>query len=167
MELDQTHLNMETVESRNIKVTQRLATDADTEFARKVHHAAYHDVIVRQFGNFDEKMQDDFFAKSWKPGIDEILMSEDSEAGYCSIERSENAIIFHELVLLPEYQGKGIGSKVLQEVMEEAKTKNIPIKLEVLKENQAQHLYRKLGFKDTGSTDTHIEMEFNPTEKTI
>jgi len=153
-----------TIENMEAKVTKRMAIEADIEFARKTHHRAYHDVIVRQFGNFDEKMQDDFFAKSWKPETHQILMSGGSEVGYCYIEYFPDHIFAHELVLLPEFQGKGIGSKMLSKVIEEAKAKNIPIKLQVLKENQAQHLYRKLGFKDTGTTDTHIEMEFNPSE---
>ncbi len=145
------------------EITKRIATEADTEFARKTHHAAYHDVVVRQFGNFDEKVQDDFFAESWKSKTHEILLNGNSETGYCSVEQLSDYIVVHELVLLPEFQRKGIGSKILREVMEEAKAKNIPVKLQVLKENQAQHLYRKLGFKDTGSTDTHIQMEFSPT----
>lgn len=152
------------IENMEAQITRRIATEADTEFARKTHHAAYHDVIVRQFGNFDEKMQDDFFAKSWKPETHEILLSDGAEAGYCFIEHFPDHIFAHELVLSLEFQGKGIGSNLLKEVIEEAKAKNIPVKLQVLKENQAQHLYRKLGFKDTGITDTHIEMEFNPSE---
>lgn len=150
------------VENMGAQITKRIATETDTEFARKTHHEAYHDVIVRQFGNFDEKTQDDFFAKSWKPETHEILLSDGEEAGYCSVERFPGHIFVHELVLSPGFQGKGIGSKFLQELLEEAKGENIPVRLQVLKENQAQHLYRKLGFKDTVITDTHIQMEFNP-----
>jgi len=47
--------------SMEIVFSKRPATTADTEFARFTHHAAYHDVVVRQFGNFDERMQDNFF----------------------------------------------------------------------------------------------------------
>lgn len=145
-----------------IKISKRQATNADTEFARSTHHAAYHDVIIRQFGNFDEKMQDDFFAKSWKPETHEILINNATDIGYYSVERSPEIIFLSELVLLPSTQGKGIGTKILEELVQESKAKNIPVKLQVLKENQAQHLYRKLGFKDTGITDTHIQMEFLP-----
>lgn len=33
----------------------RVATEEDIEFARKVHHEAYHDTVVAQFGTWDEK----------------------------------------------------------------------------------------------------------------
>jgi ribosomal protein S18 acetylase RimI-like enzyme len=155
---------MEKREYKEAQVIRRAATEADVEFARKTHHAAYRDVIVQQFGNFDEKVQDEFFAKSWNPQTHEVLVSGDSEIGYCSIEHFPDHIFAHELVLLPEFQGKGIGTKILQELLEEAKAKNIPIRLQVLKENQAQHLYRRLGFKDVGSIDTHFLMEFDPSK---
>ena len=156
---------MEKVEKMENQITRRAATENDTEFARRTHHAAYHDVIVRQFGSFDEKAQDEFFAKGWNPETHEVLLRGNSEVGYCSIERFPDHILAHELVLSPEFQGRGIGSKILGELLDEARAKHIPIKLQVLKENREQYLYRKLGFKDAGSTDTHIEMEFNPDKE--
>lgn len=150
----------QTIKNMDNKITKRIATEADTEFARRTHHAAYHDVIVRQFGGFDEKIQDDFFAKSWTPENHEIVLDDGLQVGYCSIERLPDRIAIHELVLLPAFQGKGIGSKILREVLEEAKARSVPVRLQVLKENQAQHLYRTLGFKDSGFDDTHIQMEY-------
>lgn len=145
------------------RLEKRKADESDTDFARKIHHAAYHDVVVKQFGNFDEKKQDDFFAKSWQPSKSEIILVDGKDAGYCSIERFSDHIFVEQLAIDPTYQGKGIGTQVLQEVMEEAKAKNLPIKLQVLKENMAQNLYRKLGFREVEQTPTHIRMELDPT----
>ena len=47
------------------RLTLRLATDADKAFARHVHHQAYHDVIVRQFGEWNEAEQDAYFDSTW------------------------------------------------------------------------------------------------------
>jgi ribosomal protein S18 acetylase RimI-like enzyme len=153
---------------KEITISRRQATDADTEFARTTHHAALRDLIVRQFGNFDEKMQDEFFAKSWKPETHEIIVNDDINVGYCCITHSPDHIFLSELILLPSAQGKGIGTKIINELIEESKAKNIPITLQVLKENQAQQLYRKMGFKDTETTSKHIQMEFSPSQtKTI
>lgn len=80
------------------------------------------------------------------------------------MDESEDFITLHELVLLPEFQGQGIGSKILSEAMEIAKSKNIPARLQVLKENKAAELYRRMGFKQIGETETHFEMEYNPAE---
>ncbi len=39
-----------------------------------------------------------------------------------------------------------------------------PTRLQVLKENKAAELYRRMGFKQIGETETHFEMEYNPSE---
>lgn len=147
-----------------LELNRRPAQEEDTEFARQAHHHAYHDVVVRQFGNWDEKAQDDFFNSAWKGSKHEIIYTNGKPCGYFSMDESDDSITLHELVLLPEFQGQGIGSKILNEVIEIAKAKNIPARLQVLKENKAAELYRKLGFKQTGETETHFQMEYNPTE---
>jgi hypothetical protein len=46
-----------------MQITKRPAENFDTEFVRHVHHLAYRDVVIRQYGAWDEKVQDEFFAK--------------------------------------------------------------------------------------------------------
>lgn len=72
------------------KITKRYATNDDREFARNAHHKAYHDVVVKQFGSWDEKLQDGFFDRAWKPETHEIIYFEGSPAGYCSFEYLSN-----------------------------------------------------------------------------
>lgn len=50
-----------------MKLEMRAAQEGDMEFARLAHHAAYRDVVERQFGPWDEASQDDFFAADWDP----------------------------------------------------------------------------------------------------
>ena len=40
---------------------RRTATSSDTEFARTTHHEAYRAVVSRQFGAWDETLQDRLF----------------------------------------------------------------------------------------------------------
>ncbi len=147
------------------KITRRAATAEDTDFARRVHHEGYHDTVVRQFGEWDEAMQDEFFDNAWNADPHEVMMSDERDCGYCAIERHSDHIFLHELVVSNEFQRQGIGSKVLRELIDEAKSKGIPVKLQVLRENvDARRLYTKLGFKDTETTDMHYMMEYNPAD---
>lgn len=147
-------------------LSRRSALPTDTEFARRVHHSAYHDVIVRQFGSWDEKRQNAFFENDWSDGETfQILLSDDVPCGYYKGEDFTDRIVPYELVLLPEFQGKGIGTKILSEVIERAVSRNVPVKIRALRENRALNLYRKLGFRDVSSDDTHIELEFDPSHR--
>lgn len=62
--------------------------------------------------------------------------------------------------ILPEYQGKGIGTQILTHVLEE--NKNVRIYLKTYKENPARKLYQRAGFKKYDETDTHWLMEIIP-----
>jgi ribosomal protein S18 acetylase RimI-like enzyme len=145
-----------------MNITLRPATKNDTDFARSVHHRAYRDVVVTQFGDWDENTQDKFFATGWaKPGH-EIVMVDNVPCGYVRYEKTPAEIKAYELVLLPEFQGRGIGSALLKMVLAEGAAKNVPIALQVLRENRASKLYSRLGFKDVSQTDTHILMKWTP-----
>ncbi len=145
-------------------VTFRDATIGDTLFARGVHKQAYFDVITRQFGTWDDALQAKLFDANWNnPGF-EIIYSGTDPCGYCRIAHLDTEIRAYELVLLPEFQGRGIGSFILRKTQEEARAQRLSVFLEVLKLNQAINLYTRLGFQQTGETDTHIQMAWHPTD---
>ena len=94
----------------------------------------------------------------------EIILCDGVPCGYSSSEETDDLITFNELVILPEFQGCGIGTRVLNEKIEKAKIKKIPARLQVLKANKAIDLYQRLGAEIIGETDTHLKMEFNPNK---
>lgn len=143
-------------------IARRKVTDADKDFARTVHHRAYHDVVVRQLGVWDEARQDNYFEKNWNEDPMEILECDGVPCGWLVLKDHEDYLELGEILLLPEFQGQGLGTRILREVIQAAKTRNIPIRLRVLHENEAVNLYRRLGFVETGKSATHFEMELKP-----
>jgi GNAT superfamily N-acetyltransferase len=143
-----------------MNVTTRPATEADTDFARDVHHQAYRDVVTRQYGRWELAEQDQFFAKAWRPKTHAIVVADDQPCGYVSIDDRVDAIIVRELVILPSFQSRGIGTAILRETMERARGRGIPVHLGTHDQNRAQELYRRLGFREIDRTPTHILMEW-------
>jgi GNAT superfamily N-acetyltransferase len=142
-----------------MKITRRAATELDTEFARLVHHRAYRDVVERQFGGWNEHDQDRFFAGDWRDAQFEIILADSVPCGYTCIEERAHDVHVRELVLLPEFQGQGIGTSILREVLECARARRVPVHLGTFHQNRALNLYRRLGFSETGRTDTHVVLE--------
>ena len=95
-----------------MNVVRRPATTEDTEFARRVHHAAYRDVAERQFGPWDDGVQDRFFDADWRDAQHEIVLVDGTPCGYVSIEERDADIHVRELVLAPDFQGRGIGTTI-------------------------------------------------------
>ncbi len=132
----------------------------DFEFGKTVHHSAYREVVSRQFGSWDELIQDGFFKEGWNRGPHKIILVGVIPVGIYSLAEHPDHLFFSEIQILPEYQGNGLGTKILKEQIQYAKSLGLPLRLQVLRENKAQELYLRLGFTVTGTTDTHIKMEW-------
>jgi len=148
-------------------LTLKTATGADKEFARTVHHRAYRDVVVRQFGEWNNEEQDMYFESTWSKYDSQIILLNQQPVGYWSVEYSPLEIHLHQFLLLPEYQGKRIGSHLLRWLISQSVSRNIPIRLRVFRESDAYRLYAKMGFMATSTSEEHIVMEFVPTQLKI
>jgi ribosomal protein S18 acetylase RimI-like enzyme len=145
-----------------MNVTRRPATGTDTSFAREAHHGAYREAVERQFGAWDEAKQDHFFARDWADAEFEMIEVDGVTAGYACIEERDADFHVREIVIHPDFQGRGIGSAVLRETQEHARAKGVPVRLGTFLTNRAAELYRRLGFRETGRTETHVLMEWRP-----
>jgi ribosomal protein S18 acetylase RimI-like enzyme len=143
-------------------ISLRDATEKDTEFARVTHHTAYRDVIIKQFGSWDDKLQDKFFYVNWNnPGF-KIINLNGNPCGYTRIEYLPNQVEGHELVISPDCQSRGIGTFILHNLIEEARKRDVPAKLQVFTQNRAIELYNRMGFSEIDRNDNHIIMEWRP-----
>jgi ribosomal protein S18 acetylase RimI-like enzyme len=142
-------------------LSKRQATEADREFVQAVHHRAYRDVVERQYGRWDETAQEKYFETAWIAVAHEIILCDNLACGYCSIEFLADEVFVQELVIDPEFQGRGIGTRIMEEVIAEAVARGIPVRLQTHIVNRAAELYRRLGFRERVRTSTHIVMEWS------
>jgi ribosomal protein S18 acetylase RimI-like enzyme len=145
-----------------VRLQRRLASPADAEFGRNVHHQAYRDVVERQFGAWNVAAQDAYFRDSWGAAPHEIVECDGVPVGYVCVEDRSDLVHVRELVLLPEFQNRGIGTAVLRELLAHAEGRGVPVQLGTLHANRAAALYRRLGFREIGRTQTHILFEWLP-----
>jgi ribosomal protein S18 acetylase RimI-like enzyme len=145
-----------------MEISRRWATEADRELARRVHHEAYRDVVERQFGRWVEAEQNRFFERGWADARHEIVLCDGEPCGYVCVEERAEDVHVRELVILPRFQGRGIGTALLGEAIERARGRGRPVRLGTFHVNRAAELYRRLGFRETARTRTHILMEWRP-----
>ncbi len=95
-----------------------------------------------------------------------VINSGGIDVGIMTMTVATDCVKVHQLFLLPEHQGKGIGGKCMSLILEEARQLDLPVRLRVMKANpRALAFYRRLGFTRTGETDTHDLMEKHPQRK--
>ncbi len=135
-----------------------LKTD-DKEFLRDLNERCYKDVVIRQFGEWDLELQRDFFEKKWTSELFTAISTQDGDVGVLSVWKEADCLRLSEILVDPAFQHLGIGTTVVKAVLKDAKSKGLPVRLQVLHENMAKQLYLRLGFVKYGETDTHILME--------
>jgi N-acetylglutamate synthase-like GNAT family acetyltransferase len=67
-----------------------------------------------------------------------------------------------QLQISPQFQGKGVGGKVLTLVKEKAKKLHLPLTLNVLLANPVISLYLRNGFTVTGQNQLEYQMRCDP-----
>lgn len=86
-----------------------------------------------------------------------IIMDTDKKIGFYNGEVLENGNYeVGNICIIPEYQGKGIGTKLLKEKLDENKDRDIEI--QYFKQNPVGALYEKLGFIPSGEIQFYIQM---------
>lgn len=144
-----------------MELTLRPARPSDTEFARGVHHRAYREVVERQFGPWVEEEQDRFFERGWGLAAFDVVLCAGVPCGYLCVEDREGDVHVREIALLPEFQGREIGSSLPRDVIERARRRGVPVRLGTFEKNRAAALYRRLGFRETGRAGAHILLEWD------
>lgn len=136
----------------------RPSTALDTPFLRGLHHVAYRDVVLRQFGAWEEEAQDFWFERSLGEADFRVIMRGSLPVGALGTKDEASRINIVELQVLPEWQNQGIGTFALGTELSRARLAGRPVELRVLKENHARRLYERHGFHVTGESETHYLM---------
>ncbi|ACA17876.1 GCN5-related N-acetyltransferase [Methylobacterium sp. 4-46] len=73
------------------------------------------------------------------------------------------ALTVVDVALLPPWQGRGLGTRLLGEVMAEAARLGLPVHLTVAQGNAgARRLYARLGFRPIAQTDLTLDLAWSP-----
>ena len=80
--------------------------------------------------------------------------------GRLYVARWEREIRIMDIALLPEHRGSGIGTKLLRELEEEARTAGKSLTIHVERFNPALGLYQRLGFQQIEDKGVYLLMEW-------
>ena len=92
-----------------------------------------------------------------------IILDDSKPIGVTTFYKKDGTYIMGLIMIHPDYQGTGIGTKIINEYINIAKNDRSKIITKTYKENPALKLYKKLGFKryDEDKTHIHLSMDFN------
>ena len=111
---------------------------------------------VEKTHDWDETLFDKYF----EPEKVSIIQVNGIDIGMFKVEYFEDYIYLADIQISEGYQGKGIGSTIIQTLIKKSQKTNLPIRLKVLKVNPARHLYEKLGFQLSEEQNYSVVLEY-------
>jgi len=91
-----------------------------------------------------------------------VILLDNQPIGRLSVARWPEQILLIDIALLPEHRGDGIGSRLIQALLDEADPSGKPVRLHVEKFNRARRLYERLGFSIVVDRGVYWFMERAP-----
>jgi len=134
--------------SDSLVVRLRPAVTDDLSFVFKVKQEALRESIAKTWG-WDDAWQEQYHVEHFDPRSYQIIMLNGEDIGCISIDERVDELHLAVLELLPAFPNHGIGTGLIQDLIDRAKFENKSVMLEVLKVNKrAKTLYKRLGFVD-------------------
>lgn len=154
-----------------MKPVLRPSSPADQEFLFKLYadtrlaevsafgwNAAQQEAFLRMQFNAQQRWYETAYA-----GAEQyIVMLEGQPSGRLLFQRAKPAATLVDISLLSQYRGHGLGTILLQDLLDQCRASLLPLRLQVLKTNPAQRLYARLGFHRTGEDQLYLHMEWQP-----
>jgi ribosomal protein S18 acetylase RimI-like enzyme len=143
-------------------IALRPARAADRDFLWSVQWRGLGRYVTAVFGT-DEVQQRAFFDEHHDPARSQVVVVDGVDAGVLAWWPRDDHWYLGTIGLLPDFQGRGIGGRLIGRLLADADTAGVPVRLQVLRSNdRARVLYERLGFRVAGATATHHQMERRP-----
>jgi GNAT superfamily N-acetyltransferase len=143
----------------------RPARAIDLEFLFKVSSEAM--ATVDKALNPDKVVskEEDFekYKQKFNPEGVEVITYGGEDVGRLRVVRDGESIYVGGIQILPEFQGKGIGKALFEDLINESNQTGCPVTLEVHHVNvKALRFYVNLGFEESGHEVNKTLMKYNP-----
>jgi len=150
----------------------RPARDHDYEFFERVFASTraeelapipWTDEQKRAFLGQQFAAQTAHYAQHYADTSFDVILLDGEPAGRLIVARREVAILIVDISLLPEHRSRGVGTRLLASLIDEAEASARKLSIHVEINNPARRLYERLGFRCVDEHGMYLRMEWDPT----
>jgi ribosomal protein S18 acetylase RimI-like enzyme len=134
------------------------ATTRDVEMALTGWDAAQQEAFLRMQFQF----QTAHYRQHYGDASYQIILRDTAPIGRIYVHHGAREIRLMDIALLPEFRGSGIGSAILENLLQEAARQQKTVTLHVERFNPALRLYRRMGFRAIEEHEVNFFMEWRP-----
>ena len=135
----------------------------DQRWLDQLRRSVYRELFVATFGSWDEARHLRDTSECWDRGSISIIEVDGQRVGMIQILDQTGFVEIGELQIQPSHQNRGIGSRILSDVVDQAHKRGKTVKLSVaLKNERANEFYQRCGFQYVAQTETHHQLQCTP-----
>ncbi|MDR3775211.1 MAG: GNAT family N-acetyltransferase [Terracidiphilus sp.] len=102
------------------------------------------------------------YEAAYPEAIHHIVLCGGEAIGHRLAASTREGMRLVDIALLAAHRKRGIGSRLIRQLMDDCRGSRSALRLQVLRGNPVQGLYRRLGFTETGADQMYIEMAWTP-----
>ena len=150
----------------------RPVSDADRDFLVALYGSTreeelarvdWDDELKRAFVEQQFSAQDVHYRSNYPGATLDVVEVDGEAAGRLYVHRGRSDIRIMDIVLAPEFRGRGIGTALLHELIAEADGSGRKLSIHVEYNNPARTLYDRLGFRPVGEHGVYLLLERPPS----
>jgi len=149
-------------------VRLRPVEPSDRPFLLQVYASTRYDVAAlvdwteqqkTEFTTMQFEAQDHYYHEQFLACEFSIIEVDGQAVGRLYLDRRPEEIRIVDIALLPQHRRRGFGSQLLHEILAEARSRGLPVRIHVESDNPALQLYERLGFRALGRVGVYHFME--------
>jgi ribosomal protein S18 acetylase RimI-like enzyme len=117
----------------------------------------------RAFVEHQFAAQDAHYRGNYPGATLDVIEVDGAPAGRLYVHRGPSDIRIMDIALSPAFRGRGIGTALLRDLIEEAERSGCKLSIHVEQSNPARSLYDRLGFRPAGEHGIYVLMERPPS----
>jgi ribosomal protein S18 acetylase RimI-like enzyme len=168
---------MESKEGAKSTVELRPIAAEDMEFLLRVYGSTRADELAlvpdwsaaqkEAFVRMQFEAQHAWYQEHYGGAQFDVVLVDGEPAGRLYVHRRGSEIRLVDITLLPEFRGRGLGGRLLADLMAEAAAAGKPLTIHVEKYNPAMRLYRRLGFTAIADRGPYDLMEWRAGPRAV
>ena len=135
------------------------ASPCDTAWLEALRRSVYQELFVLTWGGWDEARHQRHFATCLEQRCISIIHINQSPVGMLQLFENDAELDIGEIQILPTHQNLGIGTQILQDIIQRGALAKKDVRLRVGLQNlKARRLYERLAFVVESTSETHYHM---------
>ncbi len=126
-------------------ITLRKSTANDSDFVNYLTRRVMKEYVDATWNGSEEKERY-YSLNKCNPSTTRIIQCGGEDIGRVTVTYSTDCITLEGIHISETFQGKGIGSRLVKQIIDEATDMRLPLELILLKANPVKELYERIGF---------------------